>query len=148
MADLPTDEGVAVAWLRSLPGMVAGAATNLPRNVATWADHGFVVVGVVGGPARDTALMSPVLSLDCWAVTPDTDTPPWGESSGIATFIRDSVFQEDNFPVIVQQTPGTFRPALVQSASLVSPYPRRVPDPDLSRAHYVLELSLHWTEIR
>jgi hypothetical protein len=144
MALLPTNEGVGVAWLRSLPGNI-GAATTLPKEVASWAAAGFVVVSVVGGTARDTNLRSPVLSLDCWAVAPDSDRPPWGKANGLAEYVRDAVFQEDMFPVPVVQSPGDYLPALVQSASLVSPDPRRVPDPDMSRAHYVLELSLHWT---
>ena len=146
MALLPTNEGVAVAWLRGLPGNI-GAATTLPRDVTSWAAGGFVTVAVIGGTARDTNLRSPVLSLDFWAVAPDSDRPPWGKANGLAEFVRDMTYQEDMFPVTVVPEPGDYLHALVQSASLVSPDPRRVPDPDTSRAHYVLEAALHWTVI-
>lgn len=148
MAHLPTNEGVCVAWLRSLPELAAGAATTLPKDPASWAEHGFVTVAVVGGTARDTNLRSPVLSLDGWAVALDSDRPPWGKANSVLEVVRDAVYREDRFPVPVVPGPGDYLPALVQSASLVSPDPRRVPDPDTSRAHYVLELSLHWTVIR
>lgn len=151
MPNLPSNEGVCVAWLRSLPEVLAGVATNLPRTptgqAPAWAEHGFITVTVLGGTARDTNLRSPVLSLDAWAVTPDSDRPPWGKANGILEVVRDICFQEDRFPVPVLPTPGDFLPALVQSASMVSPEPRRVLDPDQSRAHYVMEIQLHWVVI-
>lgn len=143
---LPTNEGVAVAWLRGLPGVTAGVSTSLPRKLESWAPTGFIVVSVVGGVTRDTNLRSPVLSLDFWAAKVDSDSPPWGQANQYAEYVRDMVYREDLFPVPVVPAPGDYLPALVQGASLVSPDPRRIPDPDTSRAHYVLELSLHWTQ--
>lgn len=149
---LPTTEGVAVAWLRTLPEIPAGVATTLPATregqVPTWAEHGFITISVVGGTVRDTNLRMPVVSVDAWAVAPNSDRPPWGKANGLTELVRDACYREDRFPVQVVPSPGDYLPALVQSASLVTSESRRVPDPDTSRAHYVLDVALYWTVVR
>lgn len=147
MPVLPSSEIVAVAWVRQIPDFTGGVATRLPRS-EQWPAAGFVTVSVVGGVAWDTNLHTPVLSVDIWGVNPDSDRPPHGRTCALAEIVRDAVYRDDLYPMRVVPAPGDYYPALVQSAYLVSPEPRRVPDLDQSRSHYVLELALNWTVVR
>lgn len=144
-----TSEGVAVAWARTLA--VPAVATSLPTldqwPVLAGSVRGFVTVdAIVGGAGRDTALRAPVVSFSTWAAVPDSDRPQWGAANDLAEIIREQCVATPFVPVRVQQD-AYHREAMVLSVWGVAPEPRRVPDPDQSRAHYVLDIGMRWIEI-
>ena len=147
MAKRATSEGVAVAWARTLE--LPAVATSLPA-LSTWpvlsgTVRGFVVVdGVVGSRVLGTAVRVPVISFSTWAAVPNSDQPQWGAANDMAEILWETQFARPFNPVRVRQG-TTHRWALVQSVHGIQE-PRRVPDVDESRAHFVTELALMWTE--
>jgi hypothetical protein len=143
-----TAEGVAAAWAGTLA--LPAVATTLPE-LGSWpvlagTVRGFVVIdGVVGGTPRDTALRSPVIGISTWAAVPDSDRPQWGAANDLAEVILRETYRHPFVPVTVRQSPK-HRYAIVHSVRVLSE-PRRVPDPDEGRAHYVLDASIFWTEV-
>lgn len=145
---VPSTEAVVIAWLRGLQGLAAGVATTTPSDVSTWAANGFVVVLSAGGSGLDTALRAPVVSVDTWAIQPDSDHPPWGKAFSVAQDIIAAVQDMSRTGQAVQVTPspGDWVPVLVQDVSLLTE-PRRIPDPDTSRAHTSMDLEVRWTAL-
>jgi hypothetical protein len=145
----PEPERVAVAWLKSALAPFAGVATSLPA-LTSWPSlsgsvKAFVVVdGVVGGATGETRMRRPVISVSAWAALLDSDNPQWGAASEVQARIVDAVLS-NHLPG--QFTWTGYAPARVSSTWLVSPEPRRVPDEDSGRAHYVLDIGMSWTEV-
>ena len=66
-------ELVTEAWIRSIPGWLAGVAGQLPQDTASWVEHGFVTTMVVGGtPHPYGGIRRPVMSIDAWATQSST----------------------------------------------------------------------------
>ncbi|MGW6912589.1 hypothetical protein ACWGB8_02005 [Kitasatospora sp. NPDC054939] len=139
-----TTELVAVAWLRGVVGDIV--ATTLPRNNSTWAASGFVTVGTVGGTAgMYVPLRSPVVSVDCWAVSPSSGRPPWNKAALLAEQVQAGCWDHEGTPRLLT-LPAGFPQARVLSA--YSTYePRRVPDDEASYARINLGLSVNWVEV-
>jgi hypothetical protein len=151
MPKLPTAELVAVAYAKrilNLAGYTAPVVTTLP-GVETWKDTGAVQVdGIVGSTSRENNIRDVVVALSAWGARPGSDKPPWGQANGLLEPIRDSAFLDwSNAMPLDLEPANTYSPVLVQSVTTlgVQGEPRRVPDPDTSRAHYVMELRLFWT---
>lgn len=90
MADFPTPEQVAVAWLSALAVVPAGkVATTLPGDPTVWAADGFVQVTSMGGDPVDPGLpkVDVVQTIDCWANTANSQRPPWGKAGSLAAGI-------------------------------------------------------------
>lgn len=86
---LPTSPVVAIAWLRSRAGIVPGqVATKLPRELAEWADLGFVQATVITGSVDDDLrVRSPLIQLDAWAHSTDSVKPPVGKAARLAELV-------------------------------------------------------------
>lgn len=82
------------AWIRSIPALSAGVGTGLPKDVASWATNGFIVVGPqIGGGLHPTVpFRSPVHQVDIYAVTPGSDAPPWGMAADLAEVIVSATY--------------------------------------------------------
>jgi len=148
VAKLPTTEGVAVAWLSTLA--LPGVATTLPKldawPVMGGTVRGFVQVDGVVGSRVLGGVRCPIVSVSTWAAVPGSDNPQWGAANDLAETVWTSVEPNARFlsSVRVQQS-AKHDAALVHSVYGVAE-PRRVPDPDASRAHFVLEAALMWTK--
>lgn len=149
MPNHPESEMVAVSWLRAALSPFTGVATSLPV-LASWPVLGgtvrafCVVDSVVGGQTGGTAYRQPVMSVSTWAAVPDSDNPQWGAAGQLMARIVDRVLTDWTAPALAW---SGYNSARVSSSWLVSPEPRRIPDQDSGRAHYVLDLGLAWTEV-
>jgi hypothetical protein len=139
-----TTELVAIAWLKGVVGDIV--ATTLPADNSTWAASGFVVVATVGGSAnRYVPLRSPVVSVDCWAVSPESNKPPWNKAAYLAELIQAACYDSQGTPRLLTLPTG-YPQARVLSA--YSEYePRRVPDDEASYARFNLGLTFNWVEV-
>jgi hypothetical protein len=140
---------VAVAWLRTLEGLVAdGVATQLPADEKSWAANGFVVVPVqVGGTPHSTMpLRRPVLQVETWGTVPGSDKLPWGIPSQLCEQIRMGTYDRLNFGRLLQITANgvTYPPARVKSAKMLTE-PRRIWHDTGDYAGKMFNLELQWT---
>lgn len=150
MPKLPTAELVAVAYAKralALAGLTAPVVTTLP-DVASWSATGAVQVdGIVGSTGRENDLRDAVVAFSGWGARPGSDKPPWGQANGLLEALRAGAFADLADGQEMELEPaGVYSPVLLQAVTTqgVQGEPRRVPDPDTSRAHYVLELRLIW----
>ncbi|MFJ8935356.1 hypothetical protein ACIRL0_06505 [Streptomyces sp. NPDC102365] len=142
----PTTDLVAVAWLTSLFDTPI-VSTTLPKTstdqTISWAATGFVVVSAVGGtPNWYMPMRNPVVSVDCWAVNPQSGKPPWGRANNLAETIVAACYDVPSIsrPLTL---PGGFPPARVLTAYPLGE-PQRVRDDQASYARYNLPLALMW----
>jgi hypothetical protein len=139
-----TAERVAAAWLAGLPGFsTAMVGTELPDGTA-WASTGFLVVTTVGGSSEvHIPLEHPRVSVQCYAVSPDTGVPPWNAAGNLAAAIGAAC----QAPASVEHL--LTLPNCDQGARLLSAYtttiPRRTYGDVGDYACVVVELALHWT---
>ena len=71
-----TPELVATAWLKTVVG--DRVATTLPKDNTSWSASGFCTLVTAGGtPNLYVPLREPVIGVDCWAVNPQSQKPPW-----------------------------------------------------------------------
>lgn len=142
----PNTELVAVAYLKTVPGLGSNVATDLPQDNSTWSASGFVQVMTVGGtPNAYSPIARPVVSVDCWAVSPNSSKPPWGKANQLAEDIRAAVHGGVLLPQRVT-VGAAYAKADVVEARILSE-PRRIPDDDADYAHFSLDLELHWIEV-
>lgn len=143
-----TTDLVAVAWLRTLPGLVAdGVATQLPADETTWAANGFVVVPVqVGGtPHATMPLHRPVVQVECWGTVPGSDKLPWGIPNQLAEQIRFGTYDRNNFSRLLLISAGgvQYPAARVLSARMMTE-PRRVWHDQGDYAGYQFDLAFQY----
>jgi hypothetical protein len=82
------DELVAVAFLRTLTGLSGIVATRLPTDPAAWSATGFVVVRGLGGDQHaEIPWNRPNIQVDCYAVNPNSDDPPWDLAADLAAYV-------------------------------------------------------------
>jgi hypothetical protein len=141
-------ELVATAWLKGLLGDIV--ATTLPKpgadGTVSWADTGFATLAVVGGDSdMYVPMRRPVVAVDCWAVNPGSQKPPWNKAAMLAETIQAGCYDVQDIPRMLV-LPDGYPPARVLSA-WTAYEPRRVPDDASSYARYTLGLSLAWTEL-
>lgn len=152
----PTSEMVAVEWIATVPGFTCDmTGEQLPPDAQAdgspppWVanETGFAQVSaVVGGtPGVYLPVNSPVLQIDCWAVTPGSDLPPWNVASALATAIWKATL--DRFGVArhldITQEGVAYPPASVQAAKLLT-QPRRVWGDEGDNARVTFDLWLQW----
>jgi hypothetical protein len=137
-------ELVAAAWLKGVVGDIV--ATTLPRSNATWAASGFVTVATVGGtPNLYVPLRAPVVSVDCWAVSPESNRPPWNKAGFLAEQIQAACYDSISTPRLLTLPAGYPN---ARALSVYSTYePRRVPDDEASYARLNLGLTFNWVEV-
>ena len=143
----PTDL-VAVAWIASIPGLVAdGVATQLPANETTWAANGFVVVPAqVGGTPHSTMpLRRPVVQVECWGTVPGSDKLPWGIPNQLAEQIRAGTYDRNTFGRLLLINAGsvTYPYARVLSAKMLTE-PRRIWHDTGDYAGFQFDLALQY----
>jgi hypothetical protein len=153
-------EVVAIAWLLGVPGLTADAdhigVTVPQRDPATslypWADTGFVqMVGVIGGtPGMYVPSRQPVVSLNLWAVNPDSGLPPWGRARELGELIVADTYRttgrEGGGRDVSALMPAGYAGAYVQAAWVVSE-PRRVPGDAGAYARLSMDMAFAWVEL-
>jgi hypothetical protein len=139
----PNNELVGTAFLKSIVG--DRVATTLPKDNTTWTASGFCTVDTVGGsPNIYVPLDEPVLGVECWAVNPDSQKPPWNKAAALASLIKHTCWDHPNLPRNLV-LPGGYPMVQVRSAYLTGE-PRRVPDDPSSYARYSIPgLVVVWT---
>jgi hypothetical protein len=146
----PTTPVVAMAWLRSIPGLESIVASDLPE-VGKWVDTGFVTVGPgVGGGGALSAVNSgaeiyaplrhPIVQVDCWAAFANSKKINHGVASCLAETVLNATYTD--FP------PEITLPAAVAPVHLTPVYPVSdvrgpIPDPN-NYAHYQIDLHIGW----
>lgn len=149
---LPTAGLVTQAWLaQRVPtfdsSMVAG---KLPRELAAWADVGFVQVTIVPGAARiDSGEARGTLAqIDCWAVTLDASgsvapKPPVAKATRLAELILRAC--DDDVQAFGREVtmPANYLPARVL-AVYPQTDPSEVPGDPGGYARVTLDLRVDW----
>jgi hypothetical protein len=140
-------ELVAVAFLKLLPFIDAGqVATDLPKDQSKWAELGFVTVTVVGGtPNVDLPQHAPVVTVDVWANSKDSVSPPWPKAVSLATDIS-AAFQAERVDSTPFDTRQNFGRARVLDA-VPQTEPRRIENDPQGFARVAFDLLLHWVEV-
>jgi hypothetical protein len=140
-----TPELVATAWLITVVG--DRVATNLPKDNTTWAASGFCTLVTAGGtPNAYVPLREPVIGVDCWAVNPQSQKPPWNKAAMLAEAIM-AACQDHRAIAQTVTLPGGYPAAQVRSA-YVTGDPRRIPDDPSSYARYSIPgLAISWVEV-
>ncbi len=152
MSLLPTNELVAIAWLKGITDLPTDAiGTTLPA-VDSWADTGFIQVAVVGGtPDRDLPVRRPVMGIEAWAANRNGAKPPWGKADQLCAIIWAACFGGVDDPVPSQRIVSMHVPGYQQAAVKAAYWntePRRIPRPDDARyALYSGDLQLHWNPV-
>lgn len=147
----PTDELVAVAWLKTIPALGDGVATTLPTDTATWPTLGtpagpiFVQITIVGGAVElEYNRTEAIIGVACWAASPTSGKPPWGRASQVAALVRDAATSQRGGGVVTM--PVGYGPAVVETVYPASP-PRRILSDPADYARYDLDLNLRWIEV-
>jgi hypothetical protein len=143
----PTDL-VAVAWIRSIPGLVAdGVSTQLPADETSWSQNGFVVVPttVGGSPHSTIPVHRPVVGVECWGTVPGSDRLPWGIPNQLALQIMAGCWDRTTFgrPLSITAGTVTYPQAHVLGAQVLTE-PRRVWSDAGDFAGYIFDLQLHY----
>jgi hypothetical protein len=140
-----TPELVATAWLKTVLG--DRVATTLPKDNTSWAASGFCTLVVAGGtPNLYVPLREPAIGVDCWAVNPQSQKPPWTKAAMLAEAIQAACYDHRAIPQTVT-LPAGYPAAQVKSAYTTGEH-RRVPDDPSSYARYSIPgLVVVWTEV-
>lgn len=140
---LPTNELVAVHWLKSIDGIPSNSvATELPADNSTWAASGFVQVSVAGGsPDLYTPQNQPLLQIDCWAAKPNSEKPPWAKANNLAEIIKAAVYEKRYWGHLA--LPPQYENCRVLG-SVVASEPRKVLGDEARFACYTFDLQLFW----
>lgn len=139
----PGARKVAAAWLATL-GLQAATGEELPADLDSWSEHGFVCVPVVAGgsPGRHVAMRNPVLQIDCWACRPGSDVSPWGKASDLAEQVIDQSFNDARQQRALHI--DGFERVLLRSAYALTE-PREIPNDGAGFARMTFDLSLLYT---
>jgi hypothetical protein len=134
-----TTRKVSIAWLLSL-GLAAAA--ELPTDISTWAGTGFITPAASGGsPGIHVPVAHPIISLQCWAVDPDTDVPPWNLAGDLAEAVRAGGFSHGTQVQLALADSD-------QNARVLSAYVISEPRPSYGDmgdyACMKVDLALHW----
>lgn len=148
-----------MAWIATVPGFSPDmVATQLPEAAdpntnapAEWVARGkgFITVSVVGGnPDPLLPVHRPVLQVDCWAVKPASDRPPWGVANVLAENVVFATWDRIGISRLLRISAGgiEYPSASVQGASVVTA-PRRLTDDVGKFARYSLDLRLQWIAV-
>lgn len=139
----PSPELVAVAWVKTTPGVNSTkVATTLPGDATTWAATGFVTATVVGGDSQiDVPLHTPVMAFDCWANAANSNKAPWGQAGALASAIQAHTYRVAPFEVPV---PDDFHPARLLSVYVLEA-PQRIVSDAAGFARVRVVAALTWT---
>ena len=141
----PNTDLVAVAFLKTVLARASGVGVELPGD-DSWTADGFVQVtsGIGGSSGANVPLISPVVSVKCWARNAGTSRrPPRNKASNLAEAIRAGCNPWLRHPVAVT-LPGGYPGATVHAAYLLTE-PRPLPGDDSAFACSQFDLRLSWT---
>jgi hypothetical protein len=140
-----TPELVATAWLKTVVG--DRVATTLPKDNSSWSASGFCTLVVAGGtPNLYVPLREPAIGVDCWAVNPDSQKPPWNKAAALAEAIV-AACQDHRAIAQTVTLPAGYPTAQIRSA-YVTGDPRRVHDDTSSYARYSIPgLAISWVAV-
>lgn len=139
---------VADAWLRVVTGLPASCVgPTLPAARRTpapdWVANGFVQHTVVGGaPNVYVPLRRTVVQIDCWAVTLDDRSPPWGRASALAETVLNATYGAARELTLTVPT-GYTAPQLRTVTALQEP--RKVREDAAGFAHFQFDVEFVWT---
>jgi hypothetical protein len=141
---LPGNDRVAVAFLKSYLGLESIAST-LPTDATRWQATGFIQAQTVGGsPDRSVPRAEPVVRVDAWANSGQSNKTPWGRAEALAEAVRRAVIE---FPTEAYgQTldlGADFRNVRVLSVWPISE-PRRVENDPSGYARFTSDFALSW----
>lgn len=142
---IPNNELVARAWaIAAVPTLAGKVATLLPDQ--PWTDNEFVqIMQVGGGPDAYNMQGQPVVSFNCYAVKPNSKSPPWGQANNLANQLWRATyvhrFAPD--PVVELVMPDGYGRALMQSVIAMSE-PKRVPSDPSQYAVYNVDIQMFW----
>lgn len=141
-----TTELVACAWIAGIEGVTSDmVATTLPDSTS-WSTNGFIqVYGVGGSPQNHNPLRQPVVNVDCWAVSPNSNKAPWGKANYLAELVYAASMDFDGARRIVT-LPGSFPQARVLGV-VVQTEPRRIPSDQAGYARYQFDMRLDWAAV-
>jgi hypothetical protein len=144
-------ELVAVAWVKTVPGIPAGkVATTLPP-LESWLGTGFVTIdGIVGGtPHPDAPLYRPVVQLGFWAANSGSSiTPPWGAAFILSEYVKRATEVDSPNRSAVLTIPHGFEQALVRDVTVLTENRRHPVASPESYAHVIMDVQLEWTIYR
>lgn len=143
MALIPTNELVAVAWLKAaVPYLGSRVATDLPQDNSSWAASGFTTVsGVSGDPHIELPVSRPLVSVECWGVSPNGGRLPWNLASQQAEQIKAATRGSTGRWVTM---PSGYDPARVIQV-IPRSEPRRTPNDVGNYAHLQMDVEIWWT---
>lgn len=149
----PNPERVGVLFLRNnVPYLQGHVATELPKDVESWRDVGFVVVSLVGGGVMGNGIRSSVLSLRYIGSAADTGKPPRERTLQMVEQVREII---DPTNKAYGVTRGGYRITNIGSAykdaKVLNVFwtsePRALPGDIADFAVYQNEIELHWTTV-
>lgn len=153
---LPNGGLVLTSWLAGIDGLSSDiVATSLPRELASWADAGFVQATVIPSPAAVDSGQARTLfaQIDTWAVRLEAsgDVSPkrpvaraWRLAELILRGMEDDA-QGSRFGKPVTM-PANYLPARVLSAWPTTE-PAEIPDDPSSYARITFDIALSWARI-
>lgn len=153
---LPTSDVVAVALVQTFTRLpdTSKVATSLPRDTTGWASTGFVQVSaaVGGSPLADLPRRSPVMSIDCWALSAG-NRPPWRQANVLAEIVRTAMDAPRGAVMVDLTLPAGYPACRVLAARpITEPVKRPTPAPGGpgdagSWARYGFDMIMHWVQI-
>jgi hypothetical protein len=145
---LATAELVTVAFIKTMAGFTNGmVSTTLPTDNTSWAASGFAVVGppVGGGQHPMVPWRTPVMQVDCYAVTVGSDNPPWSLACGLAEAIVAGTYDHSLLGQALTLRSG-YEQARVTGATVIGG-PRRQRGDPAAYAWYQLDLEINWVGV-
>jgi hypothetical protein len=146
LPQLATTAKVAVAWLATVANLDASMAGHtLPEDPSTWPNGFITPYGTGGSSVPDIPLISPVLTLKCWAATPGSQDAPWNAAFNLAELVRAGCFAVATLGRLLTM-PSCDQSARVHSAYFVAE-PRESYADEGDYAVVIVDMRLHWTAV-
>lgn len=145
----PNSDLVAVAWVRSIPELIAssvGVATELPADDAPIRQYGFVaLIGSGGSPDPNVPIRRPVMTAQCWAAPNATGSKkaPWSRAAGIAEWIWQATYDRTLQALRLDLSGLKHGPAVVDTVTALSE-PRRIYGDPSDFARFDVDLLFTW----
>lgn len=146
MARPPNDELVAVAFVKTLHAdLTTIVATRLPTDPDDWSATGFVVIRGTGGEQdRDVPWERSNIQLDCYAVNPNTDDPPWDKAADLASLVTGGAYDMTKLHQPLTLRAGYDR---ARVTGFAPQRPRRQTTDPASYAWYQIDAQLDWVTL-
>lgn len=143
---IPNAELVTQGWLVAvLPDLAGSVATRLPDD-KNWTNGEFVqIMAVGGGTDPELPQLSPVVTVNCFAKSPQSLNPPWGKANHRAMQIWQQTLIK-RWPQIVVDPGGSYGRAQIQTVVALQS-PRRLPSDGSQYAVYSMDLLVSWLPI-